>query len=76
MNEPTLSGSEKPQNRLKVLGTRIQRMFPFLSGVLAALLALLIYNAFSPNTQLTQKDVNNAVATLRWSIRSSSRPYC
>ena len=62
MNEPTLSGSEKPQNRLKVLGTRIQRMFPFLSGVLAALLALLIYNAFSPNTQLTQKDVNNAVA--------------
>ena len=63
MNEPTLSGSEKPQNRLKVLGTRIQRMFPFLSGVLAALLALLIYNAFSPNTQLTQKDVNNAVAS-------------
>ncbi len=63
MNEPTLSGSEKTQNRLKVLRTRIQRMFPFLSGVLAALLALLIYNAFSPNTQLTQKDVNNAVAS-------------
>jgi len=63
MNEPTLSGSEKTQNRLKVLRTRIQRMFPFLSGVLAALLALLIYNAFSPSTQLTQKDVNNAVAS-------------
>src|SRR5829696_7667415 len=63
MNEPTLSGSEKTQNRLKVLRTRVQGTFPFLSGVLAALLALLIYNAFSPNTQLTQKDMNTAVAS-------------
>lgn len=63
MNEPALSGREKNRERLKVLRTRIQRMFPFLSGVLAALLALMIYNALSPNTQLTQKDVNNAVAS-------------
>ena len=63
MNEPTVAGSETPKNRLKALGTRIQRMFPFLSGVLAALLALMIYNALSPNTQLTQKDVSTVVAS-------------
>ncbi|HJS18797.1 MAG TPA: trypsin-like peptidase domain-containing protein [Anaerolineales bacterium] len=38
-------------------------MLPFLSGVLAALLALFIYNAFSPNTQITQTDVKNAVSS-------------
>src|SRR5215211_8336640 len=63
MNEPSLSGNEKNRGRLGVLRTRVERMFPFLSGVLAALLALLIYNAFSSNTQLTQKDVNTAVAS-------------
>ncbi len=63
MNEPTLSGREKNRERLKVLRTRVQGMFPFLSGVLAALLALMIYNTFSPNTQLTQKDVSTVVAS-------------
>jgi S1-C subfamily serine protease len=63
MNEPTLSGSETKRSRLGALRTRVERMFPFLSGVLAALLALLIYNAFSPNIQLTQKDVDTAVAS-------------
>jgi S1-C subfamily serine protease len=38
-------------------------MFPFLSGVLAALLALFIYNTFSSTVQLTQDDVNNTVAS-------------
>lgn len=63
MNEPTLSGSETKRSRLGLLRIRVQGMFPFLSGVLAALLALLIYNAFSPDIQLTQKDVNLAVAS-------------
>jgi len=62
MNEPTLSGRDKLRDRLGRLRVRAQRTLPFLSGVLAALLALLIYNAFSPNTQLTPKDVNNAIA--------------
>ncbi len=62
MNEPTLSGRDKLRDRLGRLRGRAQRTLPFLSGVLAALLALLIYNAFSPNTQLTPKDVNNAIA--------------
>lgn len=63
MNEPTLSGSERIRSRLKIWQTRFQRMVPFLSGVLAALLALMIYNAFSPKAQLTQNDVNEAVAS-------------
>lgn len=63
MNEPSLSGSDKLRTRLGNLRERVRRMFPFLSGVLAALLALLIYNIFSPNIQLTQNDINNTVAS-------------
>src|SRR5512133_1299318 len=62
MNEPTLSGRDKLRERLGRLRARLQKTLPFLSGVLAALLALFIYNAFSPNTQLTPKDVSNVVA--------------
>lgn len=62
MNEPTLSGSDKFKNRFGRLRARVQKILPFLSGVLAALLALLIYDAVSPGTQVTQTDVNNAVA--------------
>ena len=42
---------------------RLRGAMPFLSGVLAALLALFIYNAFSPRTQITPDDVNNVVAS-------------
>jgi len=45
------------------LRRRVSRIFPFLTGVLAALLALFIYNAFSSQTQLTQDDVDNAVSS-------------
>ncbi len=62
MNEPNLSGRDKLRERLGRWRAHAQKTLPFLSGVLAALLALLIYNAFSPNTQLTPKDVNNAIA--------------
>ena len=41
-------------------GTRLRGLLPFLSGVLAALLALFIYNAFTPDAQLTRDDVNAA----------------
>ena len=63
MNEPSLSGSDKLRDRLRQLRARLQKIMPFLSGVLAALLALLIYNSISPQTQITQTDVNNAVAS-------------
>jgi S1-C subfamily serine protease len=63
MNEPNPSGSDKFKNRLANVRRRVNKVLPFLSGVLAALLALFIYNAFSPNTQITQTDVNNAVSS-------------
>jgi S1-C subfamily serine protease len=62
MEEPTLSVRDKLRERFGRLRARVQEMLPFFSGVLAALLALIIYNAVSPNTQLTPKDVNNAIA--------------
>jgi S1-C subfamily serine protease len=37
-------------------------MLPFASGVLAALIALFLYNAFTGTPALTPKDVNNIVA--------------
>jgi S1-C subfamily serine protease len=63
MNEPSLSGSNKSAGRLGRLRARVKGMLPFVSGVLAALLALLIYNALSPTIQVTQTDVDNAVAS-------------
>jgi len=62
MNEPSLSGSDF-RSRLGRLRDRARGISPFLSGVLAALLALFIYNTFSSTTQLTQDDVNNTVAS-------------
>ena len=62
MNEPSVSGSEKLRDRLKRLRERIRRGLPFLSGVFASLLALFLYNAFTRTPQLTQEDLNNAVA--------------
>lgn len=62
MNEPSLSGNDF-KSRLGKLRDRARAISPFLSGVLAALLALFIYNTFSSTTQLTQDDVNNTVAS-------------
>ncbi len=62
MNEPSLSGSERLRNRLRMLRARIRGMLPFASGVLAVLLALILYNAISGTPQLTPKDVNKLVA--------------
>src|ERR1051325_11336029 len=62
MNEPTLSGRERLKERFGRLRARVRKTLPFLSSVLAALLALFIYNALTPNAQLTAKDVNNVVA--------------
>jgi S1-C subfamily serine protease len=62
MNEPSLSGSERFRDRFSRLRTRIQRGMPFLSGVLASLLALFLYNAVTRAPQLTQQDLSTAVA--------------
>jgi len=64
MSEPSLSVSDKVRNQLGRLRERVRRMFPFLSGMLAALLALFLYNYIFPGTKpLTQKEVNAVVSS-------------
>ena len=71
MNEPALSSIDKPQSRLGRLRERLRRMFPFVSGVLAALLALFLYNFLFPGTRpLTQKEVGAAI----YSAMASATP--
>ena len=62
MNEPSLSVGEKLRSRGTRLRERVRKVFPFLSGVLAALLALFLYNTFFPGSRpLTQMEVNAAI---------------
>lgn len=64
MSEPSLSVSDKLRARLGRLRERARRTFPFLSGVLAALLALFLYNIFFPGARpLTQDEVNAVVSS-------------
>jgi len=64
MSEPSLSAMDKLRGRLGRLRERVRRMFPFFSGMLAALLALFFYNFFFPGTRpLTQKEVSTVVAS-------------
>lgn len=64
MNEPSLTGREKFRNRLERVRARIRGMMPFASGVLATLIALFLFNAFTQTPQLTQDDLNNAVSSV------------
>lgn len=63
MNEPSLSGREKFTNRLQSIRARIKGIMPFASGVLAALVAIFLFNAFTRTPQLSQDDINNAVSS-------------
>src|ERR1041385_5476868 len=64
MNEPSLSGSDKLRSRFARFRERARRLFPFLSGALAMLLALFLYNFIFPGTKpLTQKEVNAAISS-------------
>ena len=62
MNESSLSNPDRPQSRLGRLRERVRGMFPFLSGVVAAFLALFLYNFLFPASQVTEAEVNNAIA--------------
>jgi S1-C subfamily serine protease len=63
MNEPSVSRSELWRHRWQRLRARVRRAVPFASGVLAALVALLLYNALAPAPhQLTTREVNDTVA--------------
>ena len=82
MSEPSLSVGDKRstsaersvdklRSRLAHLRERVRRMFPFFSGMLAALLALFLYNFLFPGTRpLTQKEVNAEIA----SVMASATP--
>ncbi len=64
MNEPSASQSELWRGRLRGVLARLQRGLPFGSGVLAALLALLLYNLiFIKSNQLTTTDVKNSISS-------------
>ncbi len=67
MNDPSTSESDLLpdlwQRRLSRLRSEAKRAAPFASGVLATLVALLLYNAFTPAApQITLNDVANSVA--------------
>jgi S1-C subfamily serine protease len=64
MNEPSLSVGDKLRVRWARLRERVRKTFPFLSGVLAAFLALLLYNTLVPGAKpLTQTEVNAAISS-------------
>jgi S1-C subfamily serine protease len=64
MSEPSVSRTELWRARLQKVFTRLRRGLPFGSGILATLLAFLLYNLlFVKPNQLTVKDVNDTVAS-------------
>jgi S1-C subfamily serine protease len=64
MSEPTLSVGDKIKGGVGRVRERVRRMFPFFSGMLAALLALFLYNIIFPGSKpLTQDEVNTAISS-------------
>lgn len=64
MSEPSLSVGDRLRDQLRRLRERARRTLPFLSGVLAALLALFLYNSLFPGARpLTQNEVNAAISS-------------
>jgi len=63
MDEPSDSKREIMRSRLGRFRERMRGMFPFVSGVLAAFLALFLYNFLFSANQLTQAEVNDAIAS-------------
>jgi S1-C subfamily serine protease len=63
MTEPPISRTELWQDRRKRASAFARRAVPFVSGILAAFIALLLYTILNPPPrQLTQKDVDTSVA--------------
>jgi S1-C subfamily serine protease len=61
-DESTSTGLETLRNRMGLFRGRVRASVPFLSGVAAMLLALILYNFIFPENQLTQTEVNEAIA--------------
>jgi S1-C subfamily serine protease len=64
MGEPSVS-NDTLRNRIQRFRARVRNSFPFISGVLAALLALFLYNFLFPGTQqLTAEQMNTAIVNV------------
>ena len=61
MNEPSVSNNGL-RSRFGRFRERIRGTFPFVSGVLAAFLALFIFSFLFPANQLTESEMNDAIA--------------
>ena len=59
MNEP--SASNTVWDRLKRIRERVRGAVPFVSGIAATLLGLVLYNALFPTDLLTEREVNQAI---------------
>jgi S1-C subfamily serine protease len=59
----TASRFDLLRGRLQTWRERIRGMFLFAFGVLATLLALVLYNSLFPADQLTEREVNEAIAS-------------
>jgi S1-C subfamily serine protease len=71
MREPPASNMDSVRNRVQRFRQRVRSAFPFISGVLAAFLALFLYNFLVPGTQtLTVEQVSTAMV----SVMSSATP--
>jgi S1-C subfamily serine protease len=63
MNQPPVPVESKFRSQWRRLRERARKIVPFLSGVLAALLALFLYNSFFPGIRpLTQTEVDAAIS--------------
>ena len=63
MNEPLASSSERWRDRLVRFRTRVKSAIPLITGISAALLAILLYNVLFPGPhQMTTREVNDLVA--------------
>jgi S1-C subfamily serine protease len=78
---PPTSRSRLWKERIRRIGTKLKSLIPFTAGIVAALLGLLVYNAFNPAPiPLTLKLVNTAVAQAMASATPapaySAQVYC
>src|SRR3990172_3308441 len=63
MNEPQNSSRERWRDRVVRFRTYIKRAIPLVTGISAALLAILLYNLLFPGPhQMTTREVNDLVA--------------
>ncbi len=73
MSELSPARAARWRRRLRQVGTRARAFGPFALGVVAALVALLLYNALTPAPrQLTADDVNTSVAQALASVTPAS----